>query len=201
MVTFKRAGGGSVAENLFNMNKALVLNSNTAKRKKKELTFTLSALYHMSKLESPRRLSSSPQGDKGPPHSLAPPLHQPQTHFLLGRWGHIGFHLYFLPVRKLEKSPKMSNGKSVTLTSPSQTVPSSAVAERPPRNMPLVDQSRSNSCYPSLRLYCYPRPGKIQWLPPELWPKPGKERHSITSNPSPSEIPFEKHSRKYAQLC
>lgn len=74
MVTFKRAGGGSVAENLFNMNKALVLNSNTAKRKKKELTFTLSALYHMSKLESPRRLSSSPQGDKGPPQSLAPPL-------------------------------------------------------------------------------------------------------------------------------
>lgn len=36
MVMFKRAGwGGSVAENLFNMNKALVLNSNTAKRKKK----------------------------------------------------------------------------------------------------------------------------------------------------------------------
>lgn len=74
----------------------------------------------MSKLESPRRLSSSPQGDKGPPHSLAPPLLGKGSATDTLPLGPMSSHWFppLLPVQKLEKSPKMSNGKSVALTSP-----------------------------------------------------------------------------------
>lgn len=61
MVTFSRGwGGGSVAENLFNMNKALVLNSNTAKRKKRINFYLICFISHEQTRESQETFQLSP---------------------------------------------------------------------------------------------------------------------------------------------